>query len=126
MSRCVSERGSSSATPRWRRPEGSSASAAASTARRMSSFANDAVVPSASRGGGRHRLGTEEVTAVEAEQREPAVSVGQRDLGGQVDAPGSLRQGQLEVFDPVRRQDEGHVGVGVEAVEGVEHLEEQG
>lgn len=37
-----------------------------------------------------------------------------------------MGQRHLEVLDAVRGEDEGHVRVGVEPVEGVEHLEQQG
>ena len=94
--RCASDSRPSRAIPRCSSAGGSSARAAASTARR-------ATIP-----------------------------VGQRDLHREVDAAGALRECDLEVLDPVRREDESDVdvdvdvGVGVEAVERVEHLEEQG
>ena len=105
---------------------GSSAMAAASTARRTSSLAKEAVVPSARAAAAEDGLGAEEVAAVEAEQRPPPSTSGSGISRGEVDAAGPLGQRDLEVGDPVRRQDERHVGVGVESVEGVEHLEEQG
>ena len=103
----------------------SSARAAARTARRTSSFAKRRRRALGPRRGGRDRLVAEEVPAVEAEQRESSLESGSGISRGEVDASGSLRQGDLEVLDAVRRQQERHVGIGVESVKRVEHLEEQ-
>ena len=72
-----------------------------------------------------HRLVGEERTRIQAEQCAAARFVGKRYLGGEVDPTRPLAERPLEVLHPVRREQEGDVGVRVDAVERVEDLEEQ-
>jgi len=68
----------------------------------------------------------EEAPGVEPKQLQASGTVGKRDLDGKVHPTRSLGEGPFQVGDAVRRQEERDVGVGVEAVERIEHLEEQG